>query len=434
MNFEEVSKALDTAILAKTQKHLKDVERFVLLGACLGQTYDEMAQGSDYRYTPSYLKQDVGPKLWKLLSETLGEEVGKTNFRAALERQAQLRVSPKTLPANKLYEAVDKLALASRNHPKEIAMLERETLPARALQLSSLKEADNSYLRHSSMTAVPTTQVHSPFIAGPPITHPRHFFGRKRELNHLFNLWKHLPLQNAALVGPRRSGKTSLLLYLKSTTTTPVAQLRAGQRTNWLPGPEQYRWIFVDFQDPRLGSREGLLTYLLACLDLPVPNSCELDDFLDLVSRNLRTPTVILLDEIGIALQRYYELDSSFWDSLRSLANQVEGNLAFVLAVSETPAQLANRTSLGSSFFNMFGYTAHLRPLTEMEAHELITSSPLPFPATDTEWILAKTRCWPLLLQILCRERLIALEAGETDDTWKTEGLAQIEAVIWEEC
>jgi len=406
----------------------------VLLGACLGQTYDEMAHASDYRYIPSYLKQDVGPKLWKLLSETLGEVVSKTNFQAALERQAQLRAAQKTPPANKLYEAMDKLAIAPGDRPKEIAMLERETLPVQALQFSSLKQADNSYLRHTSMTAVPTTQVHSPFIAGPPITHPRHFFGRERELNHLFNLWKHPPLENAALVGPRRSGKTSLLLYLKSITTTPQAQLRPSQRTDWLPGPEQYRWIFVDFQDPRLGSRERLLRYLLSCLKLPAPNSCNLDDFLDLVSRSLRTPTVILLDEIGIALRRYRELDDAFWDSLRALANQVEGNLAFVLADSETPVQLANQTSLGSSFFNMFGYTTHLRPLTEKAAHELITSSPLPFPATDTDWILAQTRCWPLLLQILGRERLIALEVGETDDTWKTEGLAQSKAIVWEEC
>jgi len=159
---------------------------------------------------------------------------------------------------------------------------------------------------------------------------------------------------------------------------------------------------------------------------MPVPNSCDLDDFLDVVSRNLRTPTVILLDEIGIALRRYHELDSSFWDSLRSLANQVEGNLAFVLADSETPTQLANQTSLGSSFFNMFGYTAHLRPLTEDEAHELITSSPIPFSTADLDWLLSQIGRWPLLLQILCRERLIALEVGETDDTWKTEGLAQL--------
>ncbi len=441
MDFEEVFKALDAAIFAKTQRRLKDVERFVLLGAYLGQTYEEMAKAYDYRYTPSYLKQDVGPKLWKLLSEVLGEAVSKTNFYSAIERQTQLQEIQKPQKTLKLYEAEygERLKLAgetlyqsclspsSHEQPEEVVLLKREKLPVRLWH--GLQEADDSYLlRHqgSSITAASTTQVHSPFIAGPPITHPHQFFGRERELNRLFNLWKQLPLQNAALIGPRRSGKTSLLLYLKSITTTPRSQLRPGQRASWLPRPEQYRWIFVDFQDPRLGSREGLLSYLLACLDLPVADSCNLDDFLDLVSRNLRTPTVILLDEIGIALQRYHELDSSFWDSLRSLTNQVEGNLAFVLADSETPTQLANRTSLGCSFFNMFGYTAHLRPLTEEEAHELITSSPIPFSAADLDWLLSQIGRWPLLLQILCRERLIALEVGETDDTWKTEGLAQI--------
>lgn len=266
-----------------------------------------------------------------------------------------------------------------------------------------------------------------PFIAGPPIIHPRYFFGRERELKRLFNLLKHPPLQNAVIIGPPHSGKTSLLRYLQSITTTPPVQLRCDQRADWLPRPEQYRWIFVDFQDPRLETREGLLGYLLARLDLPVPNSCNLNRFLDVVSRSLRSPTVILLDEISVALQRYRELDDSFWESLRSLANnQVEGNLAFVLAVSEPPEQLARHSHLGSPFFSIFGYTAQLKPLTDEESRELIATSPIRFLPTDIDWILAQSRCWPILLQILCRERFIALEAGETDDAWKKEGLDQI--------
>ena len=55
----------------------------------------------------------------------------------------------------------------------------------------------------------------SPFITGTPITHPRNFFGRHRELKRLFDLLKRHPLQNAAIIGKRRSGKTSLLHYLK---------------------------------------------------------------------------------------------------------------------------------------------------------------------------------------------------------------------------
>jgi hypothetical protein len=267
----------------------------------------------------------------------------------------------------------------------------------------------------------------STFIAGPPITHPRHFFGRERELSRLFNLWKRSPLQNSAIIGPRRSGKTSLLLYLKTITTIPPEQLRPGQRADWLPQPERYRWILVDFQDPRLGTREGLLRYLLRCLNLPKPHPCDLERCLDVMSRGLRTPTVILLDEIGVALERYPELDDIFWEGLRALAaTQVGGNLAFVLAAGKPPDKLARHSNLGSPFFNIFGYSATLGRLTELEARELIASSPTPFPTADIDWILAQSGRWPLLLQILCRERLSALEDGETGDAWRRDGLRQM--------
>lgn len=272
-----------------------------------------------------------------------------------------------------------------------------------------------------------TQPASSPFIVGPPITHPRHFFGRERELKRLFGLWRGLPLQNAAIIGPRRSGKTSLLWYLKTITTTPPEQLRPGQQANWLPQPERYHWIFVDFQDPRLHRREGLLRYLLHSLDMPIPTPCDLDYFIDVVSRRLRSPTVILLDEIGVALQRCPELDNDFWEGLRSLAtNQVQGSLAFVMAAHEPPQQLAKDSGHSSPFFNILGYTMTLGPLRETEARTLIANSPLPFSKTDSEWILAHSKCWPIHLQILCREHLMALESSETDSTWKEEGLHQI--------
>jgi hypothetical protein len=63
---------------------------------------------------------------------------------------------------------------------------------------------------------------------------------------------------------------------------------------------------------------------------------------MDLVSSNLRKPTIILIDEIGVGLQRCPELDDGFWESLRSLATtQTDGNLAFVLATPESPMDLA---------------------------------------------------------------------------------------------
>ena len=275
---------------------------------------------------------------------------------------------------------------------------------------------------------IPHSSLPPPFLAGPPVSHPRQFFGRQREIKRIFNLLGRPPLQNAAVIGARRSGKTSLLHYLRAITTTPRSQLRPDQKNDWLPDPARYRWIFVDFQDPRLGQAANLLHYLLDQMGLPCDGPCDLDTFLDIVSDNLHTPAIILFDEIGVALERYPQLDDAFWESLRSLAtNQVGGNLAFVLAAPESPTELARHGGLGSPFFNIFGYTAVLGPLTDPEARQLIAAAPIPFPPADVDWILTQSGRWPMPLQILCRERLLSLEDGETGDAWRAEGRRQME-------
>ncbi len=247
-------------------------------------------------------------------------------------------------------------------------------------------------------------------------------------MKRLFNLLKTHPLQNAAIIGQRRSGKTSLLNYLRTVTTTPAAALRPGQKADWLPQPEAYRWIFVDFQDARLARREGLLRHLLEAMELAVPEPCDLERFMEQVSGCVTRPTVVLMDEIGEALGTYSELDDEFWNSLRSLATtQTDGNLAFVLATPESPVGLARQTGHSSPFFNIFGYTATLGPLKEEEARALMGRSPIPFMEADTVWMLEQSGGWPILLQILCRERLFALEEGDDSEDWRQEGLAQMQ-------
>lgn len=285
---------------------------------------------------------------------------------------------------------------------------------------------------HPQVQLRDSATAESPFITGTPILHPRHFFGRQRVLKRLFNLLKTHPLQNAAIIGQRRSGKTSLLNYLRRITTTPIEQLRPGQKADWLPHPNAYRWIFVDFQDARMAHRETLLHYLLDAMQLPVPDPCDLEHFMDQVSGRVHNPTVILMDEIGVGLQRCPELDDGFWESLRALAtNQTNGNLAFVLSTPENPIDLAHHTGHSSPFFNIFGYATTLGPLKEPEARELIASSPIPFSEEDIAWVLQQSQGWPILLQILCRERLFSLEEEDMSDDWQEEGLQQIQPFVY---
>ena len=346
-----------------------------------------------------------------------------------------LRVAPEYI--NKVKSALQRNTYASQKMLATEAGMSESTVKSflkgnpvdytNFIEVCTKLDFDWQEIAYKEPETQPTNQEKSPFITGTPITQPHYFFGREKELKRLFNLIKRHPLQNAAIIGKKRIGKTSLLHYLKNISTTPAEQLRLGQKSDWLPHPESYQWVFVDLQDARMQSREGLLKYILESLKMKVLTPCDLDHFMNELSGNLSSPTVILLDEIGVALQRCPELDDTFWESLRSLAtNQTRGNLAFILTTPEPPSDFARNTGHSSPFFNIFGYTAYLETLTEPEARELIASSPIPFPGDDVEWILTQSHCHPFLLQILCRERLFTLEEGETNDNWQKEGLQQM--------
>ncbi len=81
MNFEEALEFVDKLIYVNTGRHLNDLERQVFYGSWQGHTYEKM-----YPLNPEYIEKDVGYKLWKKLSNALGEKVNKKNFRGALER------------------------------------------------------------------------------------------------------------------------------------------------------------------------------------------------------------------------------------------------------------------------------------------------------------------------------------------------------------
>ncbi|WP_413255311.1 AAA-like domain-containing protein [Floridanema fluviatile] len=84
--FDVALKVADAAVFTQAARHLRNIEVAVLRGAWQGQKYDDIAQ--DCGYAPEYIKHDVGPKLWQLLSSSLGEKVSKTNLMAVLTQNA----------------------------------------------------------------------------------------------------------------------------------------------------------------------------------------------------------------------------------------------------------------------------------------------------------------------------------------------------------
>ncbi|MGB6296718.1 MAG: NB-ARC domain-containing protein [Rivularia sp. (in: cyanobacteria)] len=82
--FQEVLKLVESLIMAKTGKHLSNIEVIVLRGSWKGHKYNQIA--GEAGYTDEYVKNDIGPKLWKRLSLALEKKVTKNNFKAIIEQ------------------------------------------------------------------------------------------------------------------------------------------------------------------------------------------------------------------------------------------------------------------------------------------------------------------------------------------------------------
>jgi tetratricopeptide (TPR) repeat protein len=95
---ETLEAAADEILRAHCGKPLTDIQRMILRESLAGKVYEQM-EG----YTTQHIKNE-GKDLWKLLSETLGEKVSKTNFKGALENWQKAREVAKMPPDPRAYE------------------------------------------------------------------------------------------------------------------------------------------------------------------------------------------------------------------------------------------------------------------------------------------------------------------------------------------
>lgn len=74
---------IDQLIFAQTDKHLDNLQYAILEGSLTNKKYKEIAKKNCR--SEKYVK-DVGSKLWKILSQVLGEKIDKLNIKSTLYR------------------------------------------------------------------------------------------------------------------------------------------------------------------------------------------------------------------------------------------------------------------------------------------------------------------------------------------------------------
>ncbi|MFE1744060.1 AAA-like domain-containing protein [Coleofasciculus sp. H7-2] len=94
LSWEQTQNLVGTLVFKHTGKHLSDIEIEVLQGAWEGKSYEEIAE--QLFRSVSYINKDIGYRLWKKLSDALGEDVTKKSFRQALKREWQRQIDLET--------------------------------------------------------------------------------------------------------------------------------------------------------------------------------------------------------------------------------------------------------------------------------------------------------------------------------------------------
>lgn len=88
MDIQEVLNWTNQQVFAKTGKHLDSLQKSILEGIWEHQDYQSIAENNDRSY--DHVKKEAW-KLWKLLSDVIGEDVKKSNVCSLLE---QAEISP----------------------------------------------------------------------------------------------------------------------------------------------------------------------------------------------------------------------------------------------------------------------------------------------------------------------------------------------------
>ena len=274
----------------------------------------------------------------------------------------------------------------------------------------------------------------NPFFHRGPVKECGYFYGRTRETKRALQLLRNG--QSVSIVGPRKIGKTSLLLHLMDESVLAVHGMGAG--SDAAAAARRPRYLFVYINGETLGTLTKLDVYrtmldevdgrLEAVLGSVVTLSRAGDDpeawgelAFHQFSRALRRLTaeglrvIFLIDEFE-ALSSNRRLGEDFFSSLRSLTLH---DVAFATASQHPLLDLTLRKEvLSSPFFNIFALL-QLGLFEPQEAETFVgamaarasTTAGCALPAQLAEYLIDLVGAHPFCLQVACYhacERMLA--------------------------
>ncbi|MBU7045228.1 MAG: ATP-binding protein [Theionarchaea archaeon] len=268
----------------------------------------------------------------------------------------------------------------------------------------------------------------NPYQNQEAIENPDDFFGRKKEIKIIFTLISDVAEpHNISIVGEKRIGKSSLLLFLKNEAT----------RKKYLKKFDDYIFAYIELSDFLDDDNEKfcemLLKELLSATSEEIPFPCnniyeKLEQLIRLLSSEGKK-IIIMFDEFD-SVQGMPAFKSELLDYFRSLSSEYP--LSFITS-SRASIQELTESEDTSPFFNIF-YNINLGYLEKREALELIekpsSKQKVRFNEEDKNFINEIAFLHPFFIQVACYHLFnfrkdVSKPNGEKLDTYAYDSLFQ---------
>lgn len=319
MELEQALDIINQVLLSKTNRTLNPVERAILRGAWLGETYDRIAEATNY--SASYLSRTVSPQLWKLLSDVLGMSISKKNLALCLVQYDTRRGQGS--------QDVPPEAIAPAPLP--------EPFPAPPLPISPIGVL--------SETPFPETPFPDLYIDWGEAVDVSTFYSRQHELDTLLQWIEHDRCRLVSLLGMGGIGKTSLSVKLAH-----ECRNRSTNRSTNPPPAGKVPFRFILWRSLRNAPPlEELLTDLTQGFalqrggELPTSKERQLSYLIDCLRRDR---SLLVLDNVESILQgnrsagKYREGYEDYGDLLQRVG-ELSHQSCLVITSREKPETIA---------------------------------------------------------------------------------------------
>ena len=255
------------------------------------------------------------------------------------------------------------------------------------------------------------SDLKNPYMNRVMIQNIEEFYGRGAEVEKIYSRIGSSRPQSISIVGERRIGKSSLLNYI----------YHPANRLKYLKRPDEYVFIFIDFQEKRGINIPEFFSIIYEALfeefhgNLKLSVEPNYEGFKKIIStfEDNGLKLILLFDEFEL-ITKNTNFNSEFYSFCRSIANNF--NVAYIVSSGRNLQTLCHSREISDSpFFNIFSNLT-VSQFTRTEAISLIKG-----PAEKmnynlqpyADFILDIAGFYPFFIQIGCAALFEHIKNGE---------------------